>query len=406
MKHEFKLGTTARGSAGAAALAALLLAGPALAASDSDSQAGDSGDDQSPHLAVSHSDFDKTPDGKQVEKYHLTNRNGMSVDIITFGARVQAIDLPDKNGNVADIALGADKVKPYIDNEGTYFGAIIGRYGNRIANGQFKLDGKTYKLPKNNGPNTLHGGPKSWDQQVWAAHQLDTGNAVGVELTHFSPDGQNGFPGNMAVTVRYTLDNDNDLRIHYSAVSDKDTVINLTNHTYFNLAGAGNGTILDQVAMINADQFTPIDKTLIPTGKLKSVSGTPMDFTTPTPIGAHIKEDNTQLKRAEPKKGGYDFNWVLDSKGDLAKLAARVSDPKSGRTVEMYTTEPGVQFYTSNFLDGTFPGTNGKKYAHWGGFTLEAQHYPDSPNQSNFPSTELKAGQKYSQTTIYKFLPE
>lgn len=391
------------GAAVGALVALLLGSSSAWATTDSDTDKESNMPDQ---LAVTSSDFDKTPDGQQVKIYHLTNRNGMAVDIITFGARVQSIDVPDKNGRVADIALGADRVKPYIDHEGTYFGAIIGRYGNRIAEGEFELDGKTYNLPRNNGPNTLHGGPESWDQTIWAAHALDTGDAVGVELTHFSPDGQNGFPGNLAVTVRYTLNNDNDLRIHYSAVSDKDTVINLTNHSYFNLAGAGSGDVLDQVAMINADKFTPVNKTLIPTGELKSVADTPLDFTHPTAIGKRIKADNTQLKRAEPDKGGYDFNWVLNSEGDLAKLAARVSDPESGRTVEMYTTEPGVQFYTSNFLDGSFPGKNGKKYAHWGGFTLEAQHYPDSPNQSSFPSTQLKAGEKYSQTTIYKFLPE
>ncbi|MES1937758.1 aldose 1-epimerase [Salinisphaera hydrothermalis C27AD] len=391
-----------RACGSATVLAAALAAGPALAANNNDS--GDNA--QSPHLAVTESDFDKTPQGKQIERYHLTNRNGMSVDIITFGARVQAIHMPDKNGKVADIALGFNNVKDYIDHKSTYFGATIGRYGNRIANGKFKLDGKTYHLPKNNGPNTLHGGTEGFDQKVWAASPIDTGNTVGVELTHFSPDGTMGFPGNLAVTVRYTLDNDNDLRIHYSAVSDKDTVINLTNHTYFNLAGAGSGTVLDQVAMINADQFTPINDTLIPTGKLESVSGTPLDFTTPKPIGQDIHADNQQLKYAEPKQGGYDFNWVLNSDGDLHKLAVRVTDPKSGRTVEMYTSEPGVQFYTSNFLDGSFKGTNGKTLGHWGGFTLEAQHYPDSPNQPNFPSTELKAGQKYTQTTVYKFLPE
>ncbi|XRG81816.1 aldose epimerase family protein [Salinisphaera sp. SPP-AMP-43] len=388
--------------AAAAALAGLMLGSATAWAADS----ANDGSSQPDHLAVTQSDFGQTPDGEKVQRYHMTNANGMSVDVITFGGRIQSIELPDKNGKSTDIALGFDNVKDYIDHSSVYFGATIGRYGNRIAGGQFKLNGQTYNLPKNNGPNTLHGGTKGFDQKVWAAAPIDTGDRVGVELTHFSPDGTMGFPGNLAVTVRYTLDNDNDLRIHYSAVSDQDTVINLTNHVYFNLAGAGSGTVLDQVAMINGDRFTPIDKTLIPTGQLKPVSGTPLDFTTPTPIGKHIHADNPQLKYAEPDKGGYDFNWVLNTQGNLDDLAVRVSDPQSGRTVEMYTTEPGVQFYTSNFLDGSFKGAHGHKLGHWGGFTLEAQHYPDSPNQPDFPTTELKAGQKYTQTTVYKFLPE
>lgn len=363
-------------------------------------------DDLPKALSVTQSVFGKTPQGQQVERYHLTNRNGMSVDIITFGARVQAIELPDKNGKVADIALGFDDVQGYIDHADTYFGATIGRYGNRIAGGQFSLDGKSYQLPQNDGSNTLHGGTEGFDEKLWAASPIESDQAVGVELTHVSPDGDMGFPGELAVTVRYTLDNDNDLRIHYSAVADQDTVINLTNHTYFNLAGAGNGTILDQVAMINADRFTPVDETLIPTGKRADVADTPMDFRTPTAIGKNIRADNQQLDYAEPKQGGYDFNWVLNTQGNVNDLAVRVSDPQSGRTVEMYTTEPGVQFYTSNFLDGSFTGKGGATYAHWGGFTLEAQHYPDSPNQPDFPSTLLEAGEKYSQTTVYKFLPE
>lgn len=214
-----------------------------------------------------------------------------------------------------------------------------------------------------------------------------------------------GFPGNLEVTVRYTLDNDNELAIHYSAVTDKDTIVNLTNHSYFNLAGAGNGNVLDQVAMINANEFTPVDKTLIPTGEMQDVKGTPLDFTKPMAIGTKIHSDNEQFKSAEPKQGGYDFNWILNNPGDMNTLAVRVTDPESGRTMEMYTTEPGVQFYTGNFLDGTLKGKNGLTYQHWGAFTLEAQHYPDSPNHTNFPSTELRPGGKYTQTTIYKFLP-
>lgn len=356
-------------------------------------------------LGVSKEAFGKMADGTPVEKYTLANVHGMEVSIITYGGAVQSIKVPDKDGNLADVALGFDNLSDYLKDNNPYFGALIGRYGNRIAKGQFVLDGKTYQIPVNNGPNALHGGPKGFDKQVWSATPITDSEWVGVELTYFSPDGQMGFPGNLAVTVRYTLNNDNELRIDYSAVTDKDTVVNLTNHTYFNLAGAGHGTILDQVAMINADKFTPVDKTLIPTGELQEVKGTPFDFTQPTAIGARIQADNEQLKNAEPKQGGYDHNWVFDNPGNLNALAVRVFDPKSGRVVEMYTTEPGVQFYVGNFLDGSLKGKDGLTYEHWGAFTLEAQHYPDSPNQAAFPSTELKAGEKYSQTTIYKFLP-
>ncbi|MGA8657595.1 MAG: aldose epimerase family protein [Chthoniobacterales bacterium] len=355
-------------------------------------------------LGVSKEPFGKMSDGTPVDKYTLTNTHGMTVTILTYGGIVQTIEVPDKNGKLANVSLGFDKLEDYI-KDSPYFGAIIGRYGHRIAKGQFTVDGKQYQIPTNNGPNALHGGPKGFDKEVWAATPLENSNWVGVELTYLSPDGQMGFPGNLAVTVRYTLNNDNALRIDYSAVTDKDTILNLTNHTYFNLAGAGHGTVLDQVAMINADKITPVDKTLIPNGELQDVKDTPFDFTKPTAIGARIHSDNEQLKNAEPKQGGYDHNWVFNNPGNLNALAARVTDPESGRTVEMYTTEPGVQFYTGNFLDGSLKGIGGSTYEHWGAFTLEAQHYPDSPNHANFPSTELKPGEKYSQTTVYKFLP-
>jgi aldose 1-epimerase len=354
-------------------------------------------------LSVSVKPFGTMPDGQAVQMYRLENSNGMEVDVITYGGAVQSIKVPDKNGKIDDVALGFDNLDGYLHTD-TYFGALIGRYGNRIAKGEFALDGKTYHLPINNGPNSLHGGTTGFDKRVWAASKIETPNAVGVELTLFSQDGDMGYPGDLAVTVQYTLDNDNDLRVHYSAVTDKPTDLNLTNHTYFNLAGAGNGAVLDQVAMINADKITPVDSTLIPTGKMMDVAGTDLGFTTPTPIGAHIHADNQQLKYAEPKQGGYDFNYVFDNPGDLNALAASVTDPQSGRTVEMYTDQPGVQFYTSNFVHDVH-GKDGKIYPHWGGFTLEAQHFPDSPNQPSFPSTELKPGEKYSQTTIYKFLP-
>jgi aldose 1-epimerase len=381
-----------KGLAGAVSLTTLLTAATALA-----------GGADAASLSVTVQPFGTMPDGQAVQMYRLENNNGMEVNIITYGGAVQSIKVPDKNGKIEDVALGFDDLKGYLGTD-TYFGALIGRYGNRIAKGEFALDGKTYHLPINNGPNSLHGGTKGFDKQVWAASKIETPNAVGVELTKLSPDGDMGYPGDLAVTVRYMLDNSNDLRIHYSAVTDKPTVVNLTNHTYFNLAGAGNGTVLDQVAMINADKITPVDNTLIPTGKMMDVAGTDLGFTSPTAIGAHIHADNQQLKDAEPKQGGYDFNYVFNNPGDLNALAASVTDPKSGRTIEMYTDEPGVQFYTSNFLNDVH-GKDGKVYQHWGAFTLEAQHFPDSPNQPSFPSTELKPGEKYSQTTIYKFLP-
>ncbi|NNC22782.1 galactose mutarotase [Salinisphaera sp. USBA-960] len=356
-------------------------------------------------LNVDKSQFDETPDGKKVTRYQLTNRNGMQVSLIDFGARIQALKVPNKNGDLADVVLGFNDVSGYI-NKNKYMGATIGRYANRIANGEFKLNGKTYELPVNNGPNSLHGGNQGFDQQLWQAQVIKPTDAVGVEFSYLSPDGEMGYPGNLVVTVRYTLDNDNNLRIHYSAVSDKDTVINLTNHAYFNLEGAGSGKVLSDIAMINADKFSPIDQTLIPLGEARSVQGTPFDFTQPTAFGKHSGDKTKQLLRAESKQGGFDHNWILNTDGNLDELAARVVDPEAGRTLEVYTTEPGVQVYLSNFLRGKFAGKNDKTYNHWGAFTMETQHYPDSPNHPSFPSTQLQAGEKFSSTTIYKFLPQ
>lgn len=352
-------------------------------------------------LAISVRPFGAMPDGQAVSIYRLENKNGIEVNIITYGGAIQSIMVPDRNGRLADVALGFDNLEGYLKSD-AYFGALIGRYANRIAKGNFTLNGKTYNLPTNNPPNSLHGGTKGFDKQVWAASEIKTPDTVGVELTSFSPDGDMGYPGNLAITVRYTLDNDNNLGIRYSAVTDRPTVLNFTNHTYFNLAGAGSGTVLDQVAMIDADRITDIDDALIPTGKMIDVAGGNLGFTMPTPIGAHIHADNPQLKYAEPKQGGYDFNYVFNSPGDLHTLAASVTDPQSGRSLEMYTDQPGVQFYTSNYLDDV-RGKDGKVYRHWGAFALEAQHFPDSPNEPGFPSTELKPGEKYRQTTLYKF---
>ena len=357
-------------------------------------------------LDVSKYAFDTTPDGQAIDAYRLTNARGMEVTLITYGARIQAIRVPDRNGSIDDVVLGFDHVAGYILHQDTYFGALIGRFGNRIADGQFTLDGQRYQLPINNGPNSLHGGTTGFDSRVWAAAAIETPESVGVEMTYFSPDGEMGFPGNLAVTVRYTLDDANNLRLHYSAVCDRDTVINLTNHSYFNLAGAGRDTVHEHVAWLNADTFTPVNAALIPTGERQAVAGTPLDFTTPTAIGARMHDDDAQLKYAEPEHGGYDFNWIFNNHGDLARPVVRVADPDSGRVVQMMTTEPGVQFYTSNFLDGTIVGKDEWRYAQWGAFTLEAQHFPDAPNQPDFPSTRLRAGEKYTQTTVYQFSSE
>ncbi|MBE7927910.1 aldose epimerase family protein [Pseudomonas saudiphocaensis] len=347
--------------------------------------------------------FGKLPDGTPIEKYTLQNSNGVQATVITYGGILQSLVVPDKNGKGEDIVLGFDDVDGYLKNGNVYFGATIGRFGNRIAEGRFELDGQTYQIPQNDGSNALHGGPEGFDTKVWQAKPSNKDGSVGVELSYVSPDGEMGFPGTLTTHVTYSLNDDNELRIEYRATTDKSTVLNLTNHAYFNLAGAGNGTILDQVATLHASHYTPVTEKLIPTGELAPVAGTPMNFLKPTPFGKHIKDDHQQLKYAEPKQGGFDFNWVLDTKGDVDKLAAEVSDPKSGRVLQLYTSEPGVQLYTSNFLDGSIKGKGGKTYPHWSGFTLETQHFPDAPNQPNFASTRLDPGQTYTQTSIYKF---
>lgn len=354
-------------------------------------------------LRVTKRPFGTAASGQPVECYELRNAGGMRVGVITYGARLQTLETPDANGEIADVTLGFDDIDGYVANRDAYFGAVIGRHANRIANAQFRLNGRVHELPINDPPNSLHGGSDGFDSRVWAACTLSLPGAVGVELTCFSPNGDMGFPGNLAVTLRYTLDDANNLRIHYSAIGDRDTVVNLTSHAYFNLAGAGEGNVLDHVVWLNARTFTPVDAHLIPTGERRAVADTPLDFTTPTPIGARIRDPHDQLRRAEPRQGGYDFNWILDTDGDLDCCAASVIDPASGRTLEMYTTEPGLQFYTGNGFDGRCLGKGGARYPHWGGFALEAQHFPDAPNQPGFASTVLEAGEKYTQTTIYRF---
>jgi aldose 1-epimerase len=335
-----------------------------------------------------------TADGKPVDLYTLTDKK-LVVRILTYGGIVQSIEAPDRNGKMANIVQGFDGLSGYVTTGNKpYMGAIIGRYANRIAGGSFKLDGKTYNVPKNDGDNALHGGTSGFNKEVWAAKELKTG----VELTYVSPNGQQGFPGALTTTVRYTL-KDNELRIDYSATTDADTVLNLTNHSYFNLKGQGEGDILGHELKIYAHRYTPVDANLIPTGELAPVAGTPFDFLKLTPIGARIDADNQQLKLAR----GYDQNWVLDGDGKKVEVAAEAYEPTTGRVLEVLTDQPGMQFYTGNFLDGSVTGTNGKVYKKRFAFCLETQHYPDSPNHPAFPTTELKPGQTFRSTTIYRF---
>ncbi len=343
--------------------------------------------------------FGTTADGKTADLYTLKNKTGMQVSITNFGATVVSIMVPDKAGKMADVALGYDDLAGYELNK-NYLGVLVGRYGNRIAHGKFSIDGTEYTLAKNNGDNSLHGGIKGFNKAMWEAKDVSKGGEAAVEMKYVSKDGEEGYPGNLSVTVVYTLTNKNELKIDYSATTDKKTVVNLTNHTYFNLAGQGNGDILKQDLMINADTFTPVDSGLIPTGELKKVEGTPFDFRKATAIGARIEANDEQIKLG----GGYDHNFVLNRKAATGlSLAARASDAASGRAMEVWTTEPGVQFYTGNFLDGSFKGKGGIAYQKRTALCLETQHFPDSPNHPSFPTTLLKPGAKYHTTTVYKF---
>jgi aldose 1-epimerase len=339
--------------------------------------------------------FGTTPDGEKVLIYTLVNKNGMKVSIMTYGATVVNLYAPDREGKFADVSLGFDSLKPYL-TQSPYFGSIVGRYGNRIAKGKFTLDGKIYQLACNNGENHLHGGVKGFDKQVWKSEVIKS-KQPSVRFTLRSPDGQEGYPGTLDTSVTYTLTNKNQLRIEYKATTDKPTVLNLTNHTYFNLAGAGNSNILNHKLKLNADRFTPVDATLIPTGELKKIDGTVMDFRKPSAIGARIKEVG-----GEPI--GYDHNYKL-RKFLFSKnaVAAEVYEPVSGRVMTVTTDQPGIQFYSGNFLDGTITGKRGKIYNQYDGFCLETQHFPDSPNQPQFPSVVLRPGQTYQSTTVYSF---
>jgi aldose 1-epimerase len=342
--------------------------------------------------------FGKTSDGKPVDLYTLTNSKGAETKIITYGGTVVSLKVPDYQGKFDDMVLGFNSVADY-EKQTAYMGALIGRYGNRIAKGKFSLGGKEYALAVNNGENHLHGGVKGFDKVIWSASSSTDKNGANLELTYTSTDGEEGYPGNVNVKVVYTLTETNELKIVYSAITDKETILNLTHHSYFNLAGSRSETILNHRLMINADSFTPTDSGSIPTGELRSVKGTPFDFTKQTEIGARINADDEQIKFGS----GYDHNWVLNKTKKTPELAARVFESESRRVMEVYTTEPGLQFYSGNFLDGLFTGKYGIAYPYRSGFCLETQHFPDSPNKPKFPSTVLKPGQKYSQTTVYKF---
>ncbi len=351
-----------------------------------------------PSVNMKKDHFGQLHNGDPADLYTMTNANGVSVAITTYGGRVVSVKVPDKKGAFADIVLGFNSLDGYL-SDNPYFGALIGRYGNRIGKAQFTLNGTVYKLAANDGPNSLHGGKIGFDKVLWTGADKTTSDTPSLELRYTSKDGEEGYPGTLASIVTYSLTPQNELKIEYKATTDRDTVLNLTNHSYWNLAGAGEGDILGHEMTIAASKFTPVDKTLIPTGELKSLDGSPFDFRTATAVGARIDKDDPQLKFGM----GYDHNWVLDSTGGSITRCALVHEPNYGRTLEVSTNQPGLQFYTGNFLDGKIKGKGGKVYPRRGALCLETQHFPDSPNKPNFPSSELKPGQEYKYTTIYKF---
>jgi aldose 1-epimerase len=348
------------------------------------------------HGAVEEQPFGTTKEGKKITLYTLTNSHHMEVRAMNYGAIIVSLRVPDRKGQVADIVLGHDTLEGYFDNS-PHLGGLVGRYANRIANGSFALDGVKYSLPKNNGPNTLHGGIKGFDQAVWQGTPLK--GKAGVAFSYLSRDGEEGFPGNLKVKVSYSLTEANELVINYEATTDKPTVLNLSQHSYFNLAGEGTGDILNHEVMINADRFTPVDSTMIPTGELRPVKGTPLDFTTQTKVGTRIDDNYEQLVLGK----GYDHNFVINRKAQGLVSAARAYEPTSGRVMEISTDQPGVQFYTGNFLDGSVTGKQGHVYKQRYGLCFETQHFPDSPNHPEFPSVVLRPGQTFHSRTIFKF---
>ena len=347
---------------------------------------------------ITQEQYGTLPDGQDVEIYHLSNENGMSVDIITYGGIITSWTAPNKAGDYENIALGHDSLQHYLENN-SYFGALVGRYGNRIAKGQFTLDGNAYQLATNNEPNHLHGGIKGFDKVVWTAETSQGPEAVSLILSHVSQDMEEGYPGNLNTKVTYTLNNNDELKVDYLAITDKKTIVNLTQHTYFNLSGDFYKTNLDHEIMIAADAYLPVDETLIPTGEIRPVEGTPFDFTQAKAIGAEIEAENTQITRGN----GYDHCWVLNNQGAMRKVASAYH-PESGRLLEIFSDEPGIQLYTGNFLNGSLPMFGGEgTYQFRTGFCLETQHYPDSPNQPDFPSVVLTPQEIYQTTTTFKF---
>ena len=342
--------------------------------------------------------FGSTKGGEAVEIYTLRNRRGAEARVMTYGATLVSLKVPDRAGHFEDVLLGFDQLGTY-EEDTHYIGQVIGRYANRIAKGRFTLNGVEYKLATNNNGNHLHGGLRGFDKVVWKARPLNAKAGSAIEMTYLSRDGEEGYPGTLTVKVVYTLTEANELRLEYSATTDKDTVVNLTNHAYFNLAGQGNGDILKHLLTINADRFTPTDAGSIPTGELRAVKGTPFDFRRATAIGARIGQDEEQLKFGN----GYDHNFVVNGRAGALRLAARASEPTTGRVMEVWTTQPGVQLYTGNYLEGAADGKGGKPYRNRYGFCLETQHFPDSPNRPEFPSTVLRKGARFSSTTVYKF---
>nr|WP_290698974.1 aldose epimerase family protein [Halomonas sp. UBA3074] len=383
------------------AIAAMLMSNVAQAQGSSESESANGGDSGMQPAVFGH-----LPDGRQVDVYQFTNANGIELRVINYGGIIVSLKTPNLEGELDDIVLGFDSLDSYLSetyrNANPYFGAIIGRYGNRIAGGQFSLNGETYSLATNDGSNHLHGGDQGFDKVLWQAEPFENDTGSGLVLRYTSEDGEEGYPGRLETEVTYTLTDADELMVDYRAVTDKATPVNLTQHSYFNLKGEGSDTILDHRLMINASEFTPVNDTLIPTGEIRAVEGTPFDFTEAMPIGERIEQDNEQLAVG----GGYDHNFVLErdnAASDELVLAAKVWEPQSGRLVEVSTTEPGIQFYSGNFLDGSLTGKQGQAYEQRSGFALETQHYPDSPNQAAFPSTILEPGETYRSRTVYRF---